>query len=169
MAITAHALLVAAPRCAAHLIRRSQSGFTLIELLIGMVVLALLVTIALPAYHEQIHRLRRADAIGALLRIQQAQERFRMSHPNYAAVLGNGGLGLPTSTPDNTYSLGTSTEAESQASAYQISAVAQGSQAGDSTCRHLRISVSAGQISQQSGPDSNHGNNTQTNRRCWNQ
>jgi prepilin-type N-terminal cleavage/methylation domain-containing protein len=148
---------------------RNQSGWTLIELMIGLVVLALLAAIALPAYQGQIRKLRRADAVATLLRIQQAQERLRMNQPNYAATLGSGGLGLPTSTPGGTYSLATSTSTETQASAYQVSAIAQGPQANDSSCRYLRISVSGGEISQQSGPDSNHANNAQNNRLCWNQ
>jgi type IV pilus assembly protein PilE len=149
--------------------RRSQLGWTLIELLIGMVVLALLATIAIPAYQGQIRKLRRADAVAAMLRVQQAQERFRMNQPNYAATIGNGGLGLATTTAGGYYSLATSTVAESQASAYQVSAIAQGAQADDSTCRYLRISVVGGEISQQSGPDNTHGNHAQNNRLCWNQ
>ena len=92
-----------------------------------------------------------------------------MSQPGYAASIGTGGLGLPSVSPGGHYSLATSTATDSQTSAYQVSAVAQGAQAGDSTCRYLRISVNGGEISQQSGPDSTYGNTTQDNRSCWNQ
>ena len=110
-----------------------------------------------------------ADAIAALLRLQQAQERWRTNQPSYAGTLAVSGLNLATLSPSGHYLLATRTDPASATSAYQVSAVAQGAQAQDSTCRYMRIDVQGGVIAHQSGPDDQHGNTATLNRRCWNE
>ncbi|MFM2056324.1 MAG: hypothetical protein RLY71_709 [Pseudomonadota bacterium] len=149
--------------------RPAQRGWTLIELVIGLLVLALLAAVAVPTYLGQVRKLRRADAIAALLRLQQAQERWRTNQPSYAGTLAASGLNLATLSPGGNYLLATRTDPASAASAYQVSAVAQGAQAQDSTCRYMRIDVQGGVIVHQSGPDDLHGNTATLNRRCWNE
>lgn len=149
--------------------RRRQRGWTLIELVIGLLVLALLAAVAVPTWLGQVRKLRRADAIAALLRLQQAQERWRTNQPSYAGTLAASGLNLATLSPGGHYRLATRTDPASAASAYQVSAVAQGTQAQDSTCRYMRIDVQGGVITHQSGPDDQHGNTATLNRRCWNE
>lgn len=149
--------------------RQRQRGWTLVELFIGLLVLALLTAVAVPTWLGQVRKLRRADAIAALLRLQQAQERWRTNQPSYAGTLASGGLNLATLSPGGHYLLATRTDPASAASAYQVSAVAQGAQAQDVACRYMRIDVQGGVIAHQSGPDVQHGNTATLNRRCWNE
>jgi type IV pilus assembly protein PilE len=149
--------------------RRRQRGWTLIELFIGLLVLALLAAVAVPTWLGQVRKLRRADAIAALLRLQQAQERWRTNQPSYASTLASSGLNLATLSPGGHYLLATRTDPASAASAYQVSAVAQGAQAQDAPCRYMRIDVQGGVITHQSGPDDAYGNTAPLNRRCWNE
>ena len=62
---------------------RREVGFTLIELMITIVVLAILVSIAYPAYTEQVARGRRAQAQATLLMAQQWMERFYTENFRY--------------------------------------------------------------------------------------
>lgn len=150
------------------MLRAARSGFTTIELMIVLVVLAILATIALPAYQQQLRKLRRADAITALALIQQAQERRRSEQPAYTGDLGSGGLGLSATTAGGHYQLATATPSGAEATAYSASATAQGRQAEDAPCTHLRLEVSAGTLIYRSGIGTGYGNDSATNRRCWN-
>ena len=64
-------------------LRRSR-GFTLIELMIVVAVVAILASIALPMYQDQVRKGRRADAMAQLLTLAQAYERFYTSNNTYA-------------------------------------------------------------------------------------
>lgn len=87
-------------------LRRVARGFTLLELMIVLVVMAVLLAMALPAYEAQMLRANRSEAMDELARIAQAQERFLFTHGRYAgslaAALGpdpvTSGLGMRAST-----------------------------------------------------------------------
>ena len=53
---------------------KKQRGFTLIELMIVVAIVAILASIALPAYNSSVTKSRRADARVMLLRAVQQQE-----------------------------------------------------------------------------------------------
>ena len=75
-----------------------NAGFTLIELMIVVAVIALLLSIALPAYAEQIRKARRAEAVSALLKVASAQERNLYTFGRYSGNLA----GPPTTDPETT-------------------------------------------------------------------
>ncbi|MFM2066424.1 MAG: hypothetical protein RLZZ584_1333 [Pseudomonadota bacterium] len=149
--------------------RCGQTGFGLIEIVVSLAILAILATLALPGLREQIRKTRRADAIASVIRVQQAQERYRASQPVYAATLGSGGLGLPTSSPAGHYLLSSSAASGAEGQAYSVQAQAQGAQADDSGCRYLVLRVDGGQIVQASGPDASAANLPSANKACWSQ
>ena len=67
--------------------RRSASGFTLIELMIVIVIVAVLMGIALPAYRNQVIRGHRAAAKAEMLEIANRQQQFLLANRIYATGL----------------------------------------------------------------------------------
>ena len=63
---------------------RVQSGFTLIELMVVVAVVAILVAIALPSYHESVRKGHRGQAKADLVDVAQQAERFRTVNNTYA-------------------------------------------------------------------------------------
>ena len=55
--------------------------------MIVVIVIAVLATIALPSFMQQVRASRRAEAVAQLALIQQAQERWRANQPSYATTL----------------------------------------------------------------------------------
>jgi type IV pilus assembly protein PilE len=88
----------------ARTLEKPRTGFTLIELLIVIAVIAILATVALPAYQDQIRKARRTDGQAALVGIAMAQERFRANCSRYADTLDAGASGMVCSADDG-YSL----------------------------------------------------------------
>jgi type IV pilus assembly protein PilE len=149
--------------------RLRRSGFSLIELLVALAIVALLSTVALPSFLQQIRKARRADAVAAVLRVQQAQERYRAVQPNYAPGLGAGGLGLPGASPSGYYLLTSAAASGAEALSYTVQAQAQGAQAQDSDCRYLALRVNAGQMDYASGTGPDLTNLASANKACWGQ
>lgn len=61
----------------------SCSGFTLVEVMIVLVVLAILAVLALPAYQQTLQRIRRSDAVHALLDAAAREELFMLRESSY--------------------------------------------------------------------------------------
>lgn len=74
---------------------RHARGFTLIELLVVMVIVAILVAIAYPAYTNHIKRTHRADARAELLRMQMAVEKQRLTTLGAKAALPSSWVTAP--------------------------------------------------------------------------
>ncbi len=112
-----------------------QTGFTLIELMVSMVIIAIIMTVAIPSYRGYIQRANRADATTALLRITAGQERFFIQNGTYSNDLANPppvGLGVGQ-TERGFYNLAV---ARPNAGQYQAVATiaAGGAQADDQDC-----------------------------------
>lgn len=150
-----------------HARKNQVRGMTLVELGITLVVVALLASLAVPAWQHQVHRIRRSDGITALARLQQAQERWRSQRPVYANGLGKEGLDLPSVSPAGHYDVETSVPPATAHRDYRVTAIARGAQAGDLTCRWLVLDAEAGQLHHRSGPDAQLANTDSQNRLCW--
>jgi type IV pilus assembly protein PilE len=77
--------------------RSRLRGFTLVELMIVVVIVAILMSIAVPAYTSSLRKTRRADAKTALLDLAGREERFLTTNPagysNTPTDLGIPGIG----------------------------------------------------------------------------
>ena len=78
--------------------RRKSSGFSLVELMIVVVIVAILASIAIPAYNSQIRQSRRTDAKTALLDLAGREERFFSSNNGYTNSQASLGYAPATST-----------------------------------------------------------------------
>lgn len=127
---------------------RAGAGFTLVEAVVALAIAAVLAAVAYPSYMAQLRKSRRADAVVALMQLEQAQERWRGSHRAYAADLAAApplGLGLRASSADGYYTLALS-DAGAAGYVATATAVAGRSQAADGACAALAVVVHRGSV-----------------------
>ena len=79
-------------------------GFTLIELMIVVAIVAILASIALPAYRESVLKGRRAEGRAALTDLLQQQERYMTQTNTYLDFTNTNGTTNRASVPFKTYS-----------------------------------------------------------------
>lgn len=141
-------------------------GFTLIELMIVVAVAALLLTIAVPSYQDSVRKSRRAEAVEALTRLLQAQERFRANNPQYATTFA--ALAASPPAPANATQNYDLVINAADAGGYTITANAKAAspQFGDERCRGLRIRAAAGALNYESINSASVVDPADTNR-CW--
>ena len=118
---------------------RSLRGFTLIELMIAVAVVAILAAIALPSYQDYVRRARRSDGKEALLRVQIEQEKWRTNNSSYTSTLSD--LGLTSPSVEGYYTIAIA--AGANGISFTATATATGSQASDSGCTPLTLTVAA--------------------------
>jgi type IV pilus assembly protein PilE len=129
--------------------KRIRSGFTLVELLITFAIIGILASVAYPSYVSQVQKGRRADAMQGLAQVLQTQERWRSNNPSYASnslltTPWPDGLGLSSTTTGSYYTL--TIGDEPSGTAYTVSAVARASQAGDTGCTTLTVTIDKGTV-----------------------
>lgn len=142
-------------------VRRLARGFTLIELMLVVAVAGVLSGVAYPSFMGQLQKIRRADAMVAILQVQAAQERWRSNNPSYATLAE---IGVAANTAAGHYTLQVSAPS---ANGYEIVAAATGVQVHDTHCRNLRLRVDGGNLVQASGADATTSNASSQNRQCW--
>ena len=122
------------PEAAPRQVRLRHGGFTLIEMMIVVAVIALLGSVALPAYQNSVSKSRRSDARTALVTTAQLMERYATEHGSVGystATLNNttGPTVVAKPASDNGYYL--MTLGNLTATTFTLSAVPQGSQSSD--------------------------------------
>ncbi len=121
--------------------RRAARGFTLVDLLACCAVTGVLAALAWPSYNSQLQKARRADAVGALTRLQAAQEQLRATQGLYASDLRT--LGLAGTSAQGLYTLAVDLTGPDSYRA-SATALAGSSQAGDHDCPQLALAVNRG-------------------------
>ena len=96
-----------------NLLRRSR-GFTLAEVMTAIVVVVVLGAIAVPLWSNHLLRVRRAEAIAALVAVQSAQDKFFGRNARYAgaaalATAPPAGLGLSATSEHGHFQIELST------------------------------------------------------------
>ena len=116
-----------------------KKGFTLIEVMIVVAIVAILATLAVPAFLDAVKKSRRSDAMNGIMRIHMDRELFRANNPNY-------GVSSNSNSPDGHYILRLVVPASpADRTQYVITADAQGGQADDS-CGDFTLTFNAGVI-----------------------
>jgi len=109
-------------------------GFTLIELMVVVVIVAILVGIAYPAYVDQMRKTRRSEGKALLMELMSAEERHYTENGTYTTDFTQLGYSSATSvTSDGGWYKVTASQCGSDALSIcvRLSAAPQGAQAAD--------------------------------------
>ena len=81
---------------------RRYEAFTLVELMIVIVIVAVLATVAVPAFSSVMYRARSGEVYSFLGQIKNRQEAYRAEFGQYCAISGRSSWGMfaPRTTPD---------------------------------------------------------------------
>jgi type IV pilus assembly protein PilE len=124
-----------------------KKGFTLVELAVAVFIMAILLTLTLPSYQQQLRNTRRSLGSAELLQVMMRQEQYFLDRKRYAGALTD--LGFPASpyaidaqgnsvsvqAGDRIYQI----ELTMQQDAYTLHATPQLSQAADHLCSTLSL------------------------------
>ena len=124
--------------------RGRMSGFTLMELMVTLVVGAILVTIAVTAYTNQVRKSRRTDARTAVLDLAGREERNYSTSNTYVAVpasLGYTGAAFPIVVGNGYYNVNVAVVAAAPGvpATFTITATPLGDQVNDQQCASFSV------------------------------
>ena len=142
--------------------RRAAPGFTLIEMLVAVAIAGVLSTVALPSFEGQLQKGRRADVLVSMMLVQAAQERHRSNGASYGSLAA---VGIGTRSSAGHYTLALPAVGDD---GYEVLAVATGTQARDTACSHMKLTVAGADLVYASGSTAAAANPAQANRACWN-
>jgi type IV pilus assembly protein PilE len=129
--------------------RGSAGGISLIELMIVLVIMAVLLAVAMPAYRGQVLKTRRSLARAELLALAVRQEQFFVNHKAYATDLTDLGFAdspygidaegntVAPDDPERVYLIAI----DSSLSPYSLSATPQLRQSDDRLCGTLSLDL----------------------------
>lgn len=120
--------------------KKQNAGVTLIELMIVLVILSIIAAIAIPSYQNYLQRAKRSEAIDALMRTANVQEKYFLLHSAYTSDANPFGS-TPSATFDTTGNMYTISAATTNGGmGYKLTAtiITSGGQAGDS-CNNFTL------------------------------
>lgn len=110
------------------------NGFTLIELMIAVAIIAILSSLAVPAYQKYVQKSRRSDAINALTKAAAQEEKYYFQNNVYG---DNAAAAILTASAEGYYTITAATTNGGQG--YTLTAVPTGVQAGDADCQSFTL------------------------------
>jgi len=121
--------------------RKYSQGVTLVELMVVMVILAVLMSVAVPSYRQYTLRANRAEGQSMLLQAAANQERFYLQGYTYATnaqltLVPPNGLGMQNVSESGYYQIAV---AAADAASFVVVANAQAGQTSDADCRVMAI------------------------------
>lgn len=134
-------------------------GFSLIELMVVVAIIAVLASLAVPAYLRYGYRARRVDGQQLLLTIANAEERYYAVNNQYTTDVTQIGFATSPAASNNGYYLATLATTGTSTQAYTATAAPQGNQAKD-VCGSLTIDNTGNKTPNASSP-------LNTNGTCW--
>ena len=132
-----------------------QRGSTLIDMAAACVMGSVTMALALPSYQSYLERTRRGDAVSALQRVQQAQERYFAEHGQYALRVGDLEKGMPELSDRGLYRIKMFSDGPDNFEA-RATALPDREQSKDPGCAQLTLRVTHGVIAYEPSA------------RCWN-
>jgi type IV pilus assembly protein PilE len=119
-------------------------GFTLVEVLTALVALVVIVAVAIPMWRTHQLKVRRGEAIDALLAVQVAQDRYFATHARYADgsrahVAPPQGLGLRAASEHNSYLISIERAGDELGYVAIARATDRSAASGDARCREMRL------------------------------
>lgn len=115
--------------------RKKTAGFSLIELMVVVAVVAILASIALPAYDGVVRKARRSEARDELLRIAGAQEKFYTTNNVYTAASTPLNIDPSGNTQHNAYQI--TIQLTNAGQGYLATVAPIGNQTKDTLCATL--------------------------------
>ncbi|TDX97924.1 type IV pilin protein [Thiohalophilus thiocyanatoxydans] len=138
-------------------LKQNNQGFTLIEIMITLMVIAVLASIAVPAYNSMKQQSNRSDAVSALTRVAQLQERWYSNKGTYADNLTTIGMSSTTSKEGH-YDLSLTFD-DTEPDEFVVTATATGPQKDDENCRTFSLDQAGRKTSEDSDGNASTG--------CW--
>ena len=136
--------------------RTHQHGYTLLELLLTVSIVTIITSIALPSYQNHVRRSHRGDAMAALMRIANAQEKWYLQNNTYSSSLTD----LEVENTQNGYYTLSVDSADVDGFTASATAKSGGPQEGDDTCQSFSIDATGAL-----GAESEGGSDTTV--QCW--
>ena len=110
-------------------------GWTLIELAFTVAVMAILASIAVPAFNGQVVKSRRADGHALLYEAAQRQQQFYTTNTAYTDTVGDGGLEMSSTSQAGYYTLSIA----ATNTTYSLTATRAAAQTSDHWCENLTL------------------------------
>ena len=132
-----------------------QRGFTLVETMVVMVVVAILVGIALPAYQNSLNKGRRSDARSALMDAANRQESLMLDRNTYTENMTQLGFATdPMVSDERYYTVDAVDCGDGIDRCYVLTATPHpsGAQAGDTRCTTLVVDSNGARTATGSAP-----------------